>query len=36
MEQDFWNEQYTKDWTIGNKNFQSIYRVKQKLENDNN
>jgi len=34
MEQDFWNEQYTKDWTIGNKNFQSIYRVKQKLEND--
>ncbi len=34
MEQDFWNEQYTKDWTIGNKNFQSIYRVKQILEND--
>ncbi len=34
MEQDFWNEQYKKDWTIGNKNFQSIYRVKQILEND--
>ena len=34
MEQQFWDEQYKKDWTIGNKNFQSIYRVKQILEND--
>ena len=34
MEQHFWDEQYKKDFTIGNKNFQSIYRVKQILEND--
>ena len=34
MEQQFWDEQYKKDWTIGNKNFQSLYRVKQIKEND--
>ena len=29
MEQEFWDEQYKKNYMIGNKDFQTIYSAKE-------